>query len=208
MKFIPLLLGFMALHGPMPAAENIRPNIILMLSDDRDWNGLSVAMHPEMANSKSDFHRTPNLEKFAAQGMRFSSAYAPAPVCSPTRISLQTGMKPAKLRWTKAAPPEPGHRLIEAASRKAIRDDEITIAEVLKAAGYATAHYGKWHLSGGGPKKHGYDESDGDTGNRDADRFVDPNPVDNQTELPAEHTGAGAQRGQFGPCPGGPFVVG
>ena len=67
------------------AAES-RPNIILLLSDDQDWTGLSTPMHPNIANAKSDFYRTPNLEKFAAQGMRFSAAYAPAPVCSPTRI--------------------------------------------------------------------------------------------------------------------------
>lgn len=167
-----------ALTTTLAAAPPGRPNIVLLLSDDQGWCGLSVPMHPEMPNSKSDFHRTPNLEKFAAQGMRFSDAYAPAPVCSPTRISLQTGMSPARLRWTKAAPPVPGQRLIEAESRRSIRADEVTIAELLKQAGYATAHYGKWHLSGGGPAAHGFDESDGDTGNRDADPFVDPNPVD------------------------------
>lgn len=160
------------------AAPVERPNIVFLLSDDQDWTGLSVQMHPDLPNSKSDFYRTPNLEKFAAQGMRFSAAYAPAPVCSPTRISLQTGMSPAKLGWTKAAPAEDGHKLIEGANRKSIRPDETTIGEMLQGAGYATAHYGKWHLSGGGPEANGYDESDGDTGNRDADAFVDPNPVD------------------------------
>jgi arylsulfatase A-like enzyme len=155
-----------------------RPNIVFLLADDQDWTGLSVRMHPDLPNSKSDFYRTPNLEKFAAQGMRFSAAYAPAPVCSPTRIALQTGMNPAKLRWTKAAPAESGRKLIEGDTRKSIRAEEVTIAEVLKSAGYATAHYGKWHLGGGGPAAHGYEESDGDTGNRDAERFVDPNPVD------------------------------
>lgn len=154
------------------------PNFIFILSDDQDWTGLSVQMHPDLPNSKSDFYRTPNLEKFAAQGMRFSAAYAPAPVCSPTRISLQTGRNPAALGWTKAAPAEEGHRLIEGASRKHIGSEETTIAEMLRTAGYATAHFGKWHLGGGGPEAHGYDVSDGDTGNRDADRFVDPNPVD------------------------------
>ena len=162
----------------LSARAEAQPNIILLLADDQDWTGLSTLMHPSIPNSKSDFYRTPNLEKFAAQGMRFSAAYAPAPVCSPTRIALQTGMSPAKLRWTKAAPAEDGHKLIEAENRKSIRAEEVTIAELLKSAGYATAHYGKWHLSGGGPASHGYDESDGDTGNRDADKFVDPNPVD------------------------------
>ena len=80
-----------------------RPNIVFMMSDDQAWNGLSVAMHPDLAWSKSLIGETPNLEKLASQGMRFSAAYAPASVCSPTRISLQTGKSPAALHWTKAA---------------------------------------------------------------------------------------------------------
>lgn len=170
-----------ALCLPLAAAEPTtpdRPNIILLLSDDQDWNGLSTRMHPDLPGSQSDYYETPNLAKFAAQGMRFSNGYAPAPVCSPTRISLLTGMTPARLGWTKAAPPEPGHKLVEGASRKSIRDDETTFPELLRRAGYATAHFGKWHLSGGGPERHGFDVSDGDTGNRDADPFTDPNPVD------------------------------
>ncbi len=158
------------------AAE--RPNIILMLSDDQGWNGLSVPMHPTVAESRSRVIETPNLEKLAAQGMRFSQAYAPAPVCSPTRISLQTGKSPAKMHWTKAAPPVEGMKLVEPTLIKQISDSEVTIGEMLKKAGYMTAHYGKWHLSGGGPGQHGYDEHDGDTGNENAFKFVDPNPVD------------------------------
>lgn len=170
-----------ALCLPLPAAEPTppdRPNIVLLLSDDQDWNGLSTRMHPDLPGSQSDYYETPNLAKFAAQGMRFSNGYAPAPVCSPTRISLLTGMTPARLGWTKAAPPEPGHKLVEGNSRKSIRDDETTFPELLRRAGYATAHFGKWHLSGGGPERHGFEVSDGDTGNRDADPFTDPNPVD------------------------------
>ena len=89
---ISLLLLCLAsgLYAPASAAE--QPNIIFMLSDDQAWNGLSVAMHPTESGSKSRVFKTPPLEKFAADGMRFSAAYAPAPVCSPTRISLQTGM--------------------------------------------------------------------------------------------------------------------
>lgn len=158
------------------AAE--QPNIVFMLSDDQGWNGLSVAMHPGVQGSKGDIFETPNLERLAAQGMRFSAGYAPASVCSPTRISLQTGKSPAALHWTKAAPPETGHKLIEPRNVKSISANETTIGELLQKAGYATAHYGKWHISGGGPEKHGYDESDGDTGNENAYQFKDPNPVD------------------------------
>jgi len=160
------------------AGRDARPNIIFMLSDDQGWNGTSVAMHPDVPASRGEIFQTPNLEKLAAAGMRFSSGYAPAPVCSPTRISLQTGKNPARLHWTKAAPPEPGHKLLEPQLIKRIADDETTIGELLRQAGYATAHYGKWHISGGGPGRHGYDEHDGDTGNEQAFEFTDPNPVD------------------------------
>lgn len=158
-----------------PAAG--RPNIIFMLSDDQGWSGLLVAMHPNVPGSKGDLFHTPNLEQLAAQGMRFSAAYAPAPVCSPSRISLQTGKSPAQLHWTKAAPPEAGHKLLEPRLIKSISANEITVAELLHEAGYATAHYGKWHIRGGGPGPHGYDEHDGDTGNENAYQFKDPNPV-------------------------------
>lgn len=158
------------------AAE--RPNIVFILADDQGWNGLSVAMHPNVAGSKGDVFHTPNLERLAAQGMRFSAGYAPASVCSPTRIALMTGKSPAALHWTKAAPPETGHKLIEPRNVKSISANETTIGELLQKAGYATAHYGKWHIGGGGPEKHGFDESDGDTGNENAFKFHDPNPVD------------------------------
>ncbi len=171
-----LLLLFALMPSLCLAAE--RPNIVFMLSDDQGWNGLSVAMHPDVAGSKGDVFHTPNVERLAAQGMRFSAGYAPASVCSPTRIALMTGKSPAALHWTKAAPPESGHKLIEPRNVKSISANETTIAELLKQAGYATAHYGKWHIGGGGPEKHGFDQSDGDTGNENAYQFKDPNPVD------------------------------
>jgi arylsulfatase A-like enzyme len=175
------LFKFLASFGFAITASNAvaaeRPNIVFMLSDDQGWSGLSVSMHPTIASKGEEFH-TPNLEKLASQGMRFSAGYAPAPVCSPTRISLQTGKSPAQLHWTKAAPAVAGQKMIEPTLIKNIASSEITIGEQLKKAGYATAHYGKWHIAGGGPEQHGYEESDGDTGNENAYKFVDPNPVD------------------------------
>ena len=158
------------------AAE--RPNIIFLMADDQGWNGLSVPMHPDVSGSRSAIVQTPHLEKLASQGMRFSAAYSPAPVCSPTRISIQTGKSPAQLHWTKAAPPETGRKLTEPRLVKQISGEETTLGELLRGAGYATAHYGKWHINGGGPARHGYDESDGDTGNEHAYQYTDPNPVD------------------------------
>ena len=159
-----------------------RPNIVFLQSDDQSWYGLSVQMHPDLPNSRSDFYRTPRLEELAGQGMRFTAAYAPASVCSPTRMSLQSGMTPAKNHWTKAHPiatMESNYPMIPVQHHKSIRDEVVTIGEVLQQAGYATAHYGKWHLEGGGPELHGYDESDGNTGNAEADPLNDPdNPLD------------------------------
>jgi arylsulfatase A-like enzyme len=158
-----------------------QPNFIFILSDDQDWTETAVQMHPELPNSKSPHIETPNLAKLASQGMTFSAAYSPAPVCSPTRISLQTGKSPAQLNFTKAAPvmtARSNYKLIPPQINKSISTEETTIAEMLKTAGYATAHYGKWHLQGGGPEAHGYDESDGETGNQHAAPHVAPNPVD------------------------------
>ena len=177
MKIHYLALLLLTLLAANIAAAD-RPNIVFMMSDDQAWNGLSVAMHPDLPWSKSSIVETPNLEKLASQGMRFSAAYAPASVCSPTRISLQTGKSPAAMHWTKAAPPEAGHKMIEPRNIRQLERDEVTIGELLRDAGYATAHYGKWHINGGGPAAHGYDESDGDIGNEYAHQYGDPNPAD------------------------------
>ena len=139
------------LASPVAGWSATRPNIIFMLSDDQGWGGLSVAMHPDVPGSRGAAFNTPSLEKMASQGMRFSAAYAPAPVCSPTRISLQTGKSPAALHWTKAAPPETGRKLTEPVNIKNISSAEVTVGDLLRKAGYATAHYGKWHIRGGGP---------------------------------------------------------
>jgi len=178
MRFTCLVLLCLPSLLPAPIAAADRPNIILMMADDQGWNGTSVAMHPDLPGSKGEIYHTPNLERLAAQGMRFSAGYSPAPVCSPTRISIQTGKSPAQLHWTKAAPAEPGHKLTEPRLIKQISSSEKTLGELLQSVGYATAHYGKWHISGGGPEQHGYDQSDGDTGNENAFQYQDPNPVD------------------------------
>ncbi len=158
-----------------------RPNIIFMMSDDQSWNGLAVAMHPEMNNSKNPIVDTPNLQRLADQGMRFSAAYAPASVCSPTRLSIINGRSPAANHWTKASrslTAAANPKLLPPQNIKSINASDVTIGEALKSAGYRTAHFGKWHIQGGGPGRHGFDEHDGNTGNEHAFKFSDPNPVD------------------------------
>lgn len=143
MKILLLLVASSAI-----SAE--RPNILFLLSDDQAWAGLSCQMHPDLPESRHPFAETPSIANLAEQGMRFSAAYAPAPVCSPTRISLQTGRNPAALGWTKAAPLETGRRLIEGATRKIIQADETTLAELLKTAALIEKYR---KLAGGGNDK-------------------------------------------------------
>jgi len=139
------------------AAAEKPPNIVLILADDQGWNGLSVEMDSDVPASKSDFYETPNLARFANEGMRFSHGYASAPVCSPTRHSIQFGMSPAKTRVTH-----------NSSKQKQFCDPELALANLIKQADprYATAHFGKWHVSAT-PTACGYDLSDGNTGNKD-----------------------------------------
>lgn len=178
---LPISLLSACLLAPSLLGSEPKPNFLLLLSDDQAWNGLSCQMHPDLPDSRSRFIETPNIARLASEGLRFSAGYSPASVCSPTRISLQTGKSPAQCQWTKAAPvmtAADGFRLVPPLSRKQIQREETTIGEMLQSAGYRTAHYGKWHLGREDPVHHGYDESDGATGNQDAAPFVDPNPVD------------------------------
>jgi len=79
---IPLIISSCIVMSVSALADTAQPNIIFMLSDDQHWNESSVQMHPDIAESKNTNYPTPYLEKLAAEGMRFSAAYAPAPVCS------------------------------------------------------------------------------------------------------------------------------
>ncbi|MCP5111893.1 MAG: sulfatase-like hydrolase/transferase, partial [bacterium] len=176
-------LTLAALFGPVLGMGASAPNVVLILTDDQGWTGTSVQLNPNVADSKSDFYRTPALERLSREGMRFSNAYAPHPNCSPTRLAIQTGKSPAQLRMTDiinrgSGAFYEGHPLIPPQHINALPHEELTIAELIKAARpeYATAHFGKWHLAGGGPGEHGYDFHDGPTGNRDGNRKIPLNP--------------------------------
>ena len=151
-----------------------QPNIVLILADDMSWVGTSVQMDPARANSRSDYHSTPALERLATEGMRFTDAYAPHPNCSPTRLAIQTGKTPTQLGMTdiinrNSGPFYEGLPMIPPQHINHIPHAETTIAELIKQhrPGYVTGHFGKWHLAGGGPGQHGYDEHSGTTSNRE-----------------------------------------
>ena len=163
----------------LQAADSAQPNIIFLLSDDQHWNETSVQMHPEFKTSKSSIYLTPHLEEMASKGMRFSAAYAPAPVCSPTRASIMTGMSPAALKWGRAGSSihHPSLKLLTPSTRKSLADEPV-FPQFLKKVGYTCAHFGKWHL-GVDPAQKGFDVSDGNIGNEASAKYSDPdNPVD------------------------------
>ena len=146
---------------PGSRATNL-PNFLFILADDLGWSQLGCY--------GSNFYETPNLDRLASEGMKFADAYAACPVCSPTRASIMTGKYPARLHLTDfiAGGQYPHEKLKQPDWQKYLPLEEITIAEVLKAAGYATASFGKWHLSIAkkppeslpfNPDKQGFDES-------------------------------------------------
>lgn len=134
------------------------PNFILILVDDQGWNGTSVKMMNEESLSKSDYYETPNIELIAKNGMKFSRAYSSAPVCAPSRYSIQFGKTPARLSLIRVG------MNTDHIDHKGI----TSIPKALKQINskYQAAHFGKWGM-GSSPDIFGYDKSDGPTKNKD-----------------------------------------
>ena len=121
---LPVVLCSLFVLAAAPVIAADRPNIILCMADDQGWGDTAYNGHPVL--------KTPHLDAMAAVGLRFDHFHAAAPVCSPTRGSVMTGRHPNRygvFKW--------GHPM---------RPQEITIAARLQRAGYATGHFGKWHL--------------------------------------------------------------
>ena len=138
-----------------------KPNFIFILIDDLGWSNSSQLMDGRIANSKSDYYETPQIEKLASKGIRFSNGYAPCAICCPTRRSIQFGQTPA--RQGDILFPE---------KYNPTKNNVTSIPQLLKSISplYRTAHYGKWDLRAKiFPEDLGYDESDGDTGNNNGD---------------------------------------
>lgn len=138
-----------AVHAP--AAQ--RMNVIFILADDLGWNDSTLY-------GGTKFYKTPNLERLAKRGMTFSRAYSASPLCSPTRASILTGMSPARIgitapdchlpeermHATVADKAPPHQKVLPCQSATRLDTSYVTLAEDLNEAGYATAHFGKWHL--------------------------------------------------------------
>ena len=125
------------------AAFAAQPNIVIFYADDLGWGELGCQGNPQIP--------TPHTDAIARNGVRFTNGYVAATYCSPSRAGLMTGRYPTRF----------GHEFNSVANRSGLRLDQVTLAERLRALGYATACIGKWHLGGGleyRPTRRGFDE--------------------------------------------------
>lgn len=140
-------------------------NVLFILADDLGWS--------DLACYGADLHQTPNLDRLARQGVRFTQAYAMS-VCSPTRAALLTGQHPARLHMTTwresalakgAEAPSLDRKFLPPATVSDLPLEATTVAELFKSAGYLTLHIGKWHLGDAdhSPEVHGFDINVGGT---------------------------------------------
>src|SRR5688500_4477143 len=150
------------------AAERPR-NVLIFLADDYG------AMDFAAANPKT-FYETPNLDRFAAQGVRFTSGYSANPVCSPTRYSIQTGKYPTRAGLTNYLTGMRAERFEGAPLTREMPLEETTLAEILQGAGHRTAFIGKWHLGDEKfwPEAQGYDFNIGGTSRGSPPSYFSP----------------------------------
>lgn len=153
MRFSAVLLALSPLLTMSPLLSAEPSNFVVILVDDLGYM--------DIESYGSSFYETPHVDRLAASGMRFTDGYAAHPVCSPTRAAIMTGKNPARLGitdWIPGLNPR-DRRLLGPDDRHELALDEVTIAERLKQAGYATFFAGKWHLGGEGyfPEQQGFD---------------------------------------------------
>ncbi len=154
LKLLPIVVAFLALVcSEARAAADAKLNVVFILADDLGWADTTLYGHTK-------FYQTPNLERLAKRGMTLSRAYSASPLCSPTRSAILTGLSPARTGITspnghaakaeleavvaKTAPPNSPTLNVSTVTR--LKPEYRTLAEALKDAGYATGHFGKWHL--------------------------------------------------------------
>jgi arylsulfatase A len=139
---------------PFGAIAAEKPNVVLILIDDYGWRDVGCY--------GSTFYKTPNIDRLAKEGVRFTDGYAACPVCSPTRAAIMTGRYPQRTGitdWLPGRADGPQHKLSRPTLPDHLPKGTITFADVFRKAGYVTGHIGKWHLGGEGhsPTNHGFD---------------------------------------------------
>lgn len=163
-QFSLFLWAFLVCIASVPGFADQRPNVVLMMADDQGWGETGYNGHPQL--------QTPVLDEMARTGLRLDRFYAASPVCSPTRASVLTGRH--------------ANRSGAFAPNWSTRPEEVTIAQILKGAGYRTGHFGKWHVgavkreSPLNPNRMGFDEY------LSHDNFFEMNPPLSRNGAPPE----------------------
>lgn len=163
--FLACLLSIVASVGTTVAADS-PPNVVLILADDLGWSDTTLY-------GTTKFYKTPNIERLSKRGMTFTRAYSASPLCSPTRASVLTGLSPARtgittpnchlprvvLRATPSPTGPPNHKATFPNTVSRLDTSYYTLAEMFRDNGYATGHFGKWHLGAPpySPLGHGFD---------------------------------------------------
>lgn len=180
------ILSLQAMTVQAAALQAAQPNIVIIYADDLGYGDLGCYGSPVI--------RTPNLDRMAAEGLRFTDFYSGAEVCTPSRTALLTGRYPLRSGMAGA------RRVLFGNSKGGLPPAEVTLAESLKSAGYATAHIGKWHLgihAGSRPLDQGFDDSFGLPYSNDMDARADlpkgatgsPTPPADGWNVPLIHNG-------------------
>ena len=161
---LPFVTLFLSTVAAAADAGDRPPNVVLILVDDMGWSDLSI--------QGSEFYETPNIDALMRRGVRFTQAYSASPLCSPTRASILTGRHPARIGITaprghhervnfdkRLLPGQAKLPWLESDSVTRLNTDYETLPERFRDAGYATGHFGKWHLGRRPftPREHGYD---------------------------------------------------
>lgn len=167
-KFLLLCLALWPLAGRAAEVPSAKPNIIFMLVDDLGAT--------DLACFGSSFYQTPNVDRLAHDGLKFTHAYAACTVCSPTRASIISGRYPAELHLTDWIA---GHNRPKAKLRipdwtQRLTHDVPTLPQAMHAAGYTTCAIGKWHLGEDGPEKYGFDVAIADNGKGQPATYFSP----------------------------------
>jgi len=176
LKLVSLVVALLTCASLAQATRPAQPNFLLILADDLGWQDVKVydLMETAVVNGfgGTNVFETPHMDQLATEGVLFTNAYSPAPTCAPSRVAIMSGKHPGRSDVTHVS----GGKCPKASSvnasgitphyRSSLQDEEISLAEMLQAAGYYTGVFGKWHMSPDGhhssfplPTDQGFDES-------------------------------------------------